>query len=83
MRVCVSMDVHECMWAHTTVHMWRPEDNVQEFILSFHRVGSGIELGYQPWQQALSPDAYINNFYKYSSPACTILFLMARLPGKP
>lgn len=83
MRVCVSMDVHECMWAHTTVHMWRPEDNVQEFILSFHRVGAGIELGYQPWQQALSPDAYINTFYKYLSPACTILFLMARLPGKP
>lgn len=57
--------------------------HVEGSILSFHCVGSGIELGYQPWQQALSPDAYINNFYKYLLPACTIMFLMAPLPGKP
>lgn len=77
------MDVHECIWAHTIVHTWRPEDSVPESILSCHHAGSGIELGYQPWQQVLLPNAYTNNIYKYLLPAGTILFLMALLPGKP
>lgn len=40
--VCVSVHIcvrAVCEHAHTTVHTWRSEDNIQESVLSFHSLG--------------------------------------------
>jgi hypothetical protein len=41
-----------CVRAHATVHMWRSEDNIQEAVLSYHRVGAG------DWPSGLEVDDF-------------------------
>lgn len=39
--VCVYMDVHMCVYIYTMACMRRSEDNLGEWVLSFHHVGPG------------------------------------------
>lgn len=37
-HVCACVSVHMCANVHTMTHVWRLEDNLQAWVISFHHV---------------------------------------------